>query len=253
MKSLVRTVVLAVALTTDCQGQNESDDFAPQFKEIEKLSKELQDLHKLSQALDICRRILKKAPHQFEAMVNACRICWRIGVQLESKEKAKEMFEVGFEHAERLKEKYPDKPDGYYWYAVNYGEHVKRSSIFAKIGGYDRIMNHAKKTLKIDPSYDLGGAYLIVGRINQMTPGGSDQLAEEYYLKAIQYAPCRTTGHLYLGELYFNQKKYENSLREMEIVLNGPHEARFSIEQKLDTPTANEWLVKILEKIKKNK
>ena len=119
--------------------------------------------------------------------------------------------------------------------------------------GAGEIMDHAKKTLSFDPRYDSGGAYLMVGRINQKIPGGSDAIAEDYFLKAIQVGPRRTTGHLYLGELYLDQKKYDDALRETQIVLNGPFDPKFSVERKLDTPLAKELLEEIEKKIAKSR
>ena len=221
------------------------DDLPTQLKEVDKLSSDLCDVQKLSRALDLCRRILKKNPDQFDAQVRACRICWHIGVQLELEDKAKEMFEIGFKLAEKIKQRHPEKPDGWYWYAVNYGQYIDRSSIFAKIGAAGKIMEHAKKTLQLDSRYDWGGAYLMVGRIHQIIPGGNDRIAEDYFLEAVRIAPSRTTGHLSLGELYYDQKKYSEAYHEIRTVLDGPADSKFSVERKRDTPRAAELLEEI--------
>jgi tetratricopeptide (TPR) repeat protein len=215
------------------------------IEEVDALCQDLTHVQHLNHALDLCRRSLKRNPDQFEIQVRASRLCWYIGVQLESEEKAKEMFEIGYELAEKMRQRHPDKPDGWYWYAVNYGQHINRSSIFAKIAGAGRIMEYARKTLELAPDYDFGGAYLMVGRINQIIPGGDDRMAEEYFLKAVKIAPKRSTGHLYLGELYHDRRKHEEARREIKMVLEGPPDPRFAVERVLDTPRAKELIVEI--------
>ncbi len=225
--------------------QDEADVARLQLREVDKLASNPSDVQKLSHALDLCRRMLKKNPEQLDVQVRACRICWQIGVLLESEDKAMETFEIGFKLAEKIKQRHPEKPDGWYWYAVNYGQYIDHSSIFAKIGAAGKIMGHAKKTLELDPRYDSGGAYLMVGRINQIIPGGDDRLAENYFLKAIHIAPTRSTGHLYLGELYYDQKKYKEAYREIRTVLDSPPDPKFSVERKRDAVRTAELLEEI--------
>lgn len=248
--ALLSAILLPVGTAT---AQIDTNEPPAQISEVDKLTGDLSNVQKLSRALDVCRRILKKSPDQLDVQARACRICWQIGVQLEDEDKAKDTFTIGYKLAEKMKQRHPDKPDGWYWYAVNYGAFIERSSIFAKITGAGEIMDHAKKTLELDPRYDSGGAYLMVGRINQKIPGGSDAVAEDYFLKAIQVGPRRTTGHLYLSELYFDQKKYADALRETQIVLSGPYEPRFSVEHKLDVPHAQELLEEINKKMAKSR
>lgn len=253
MLACVGAVIFAILIPVASSiAQIDTNEPPAQVSEVDKLTGDLTNIQKLSRALDICRRILKKSPDQIDVQAKACRLCWQIGVQLEDEDKAKDTFTIGFKLAEKMKQRHPDKPDGWYWYAVNYGAFIERSSIFAKITGAGEIMDHAKKTLELDPRYDSGGAYLMVGRINQKIPGGSDTIAEEYFLKAIKVNPRRTTGHLYLGELYLDQKKYDDALRETQMVLNGPTEPKFAVERKLDTPHAQE-LFKEIEKKKKRR
>jgi len=240
----MRRVLLAcipVILSTLAQAQDE----AAMVREVDALSADLTHVQDLSHALHICRRILKKNPDQLDVQTRASRLCWYIGVQLDSEEKAKELFELGSEIAEKMRLRHPDKPNGWYWYAVNYGQFINRSSIFAKIAGAGKIMERARKTIELDPEYDFGGAYLMVGRINQIIPGGDDQVAEDYFLKAVKIAPKRSTGHLYLAELYHDRGRHEEARREAKLVLEGPADPRFAVERKLDTPRAKELLEEI--------
>lgn len=212
------------------------------------MSADLCDVEKLSDALDICRKILKKNPDRIDIAARACRLCWSIGVQLESEDRARETFALGVKLAERMKQRHPEKPDGWYWYAVNHGQVIARSSIFAKIGAAGKITEHARKTLELDPSYDGGGAYVMLGRINQMIPGGSDRTAEEYFLKAIKIAPGRTTPHLYLAELYADQKRYDEARRELKQVLESQKDSDYPVERKLDLPPAQELMDEIADR-----
>jgi len=170
-------------------------------------------------------------------------------VQTENEDRAKEIFRRGYEQAQHLQLAYPEKADGYYWYAVNFGEFVERSSIFTKMAAPGKITAMAKKVLQLDPSYDGGGAYLMLGRINQLMPGGDEKLAEDYFKKSVGYAPNRTTSHLYLAQLYYDEKRYEEAMAEAEIVLSVKPEKRFIVEYRQDVPEAKQWRAKIAEKL----
>jgi tetratricopeptide (TPR) repeat protein len=251
MKRLALSCALILLGTFMCGAQDPTPGISGHLKEIDGLVTHTQDLHKLDHALDLCRRVLKRDPKNKEALVHTCRISWLLGVQLEDEDKAKDLFKLGYEHAQTLKQHYPDQVEGYYWYAVNFGEHINRSSIFAKMGGMGDIMDDAKKSLSIDPKYDSGGAYLIVGRINQLSPGGSDKTAEECFRNALEIAPRRGTAHLYLAELLYDDKKYAEALAEIKQVLEETTNQQFKVERVLNKPHAEEWMQKIEKKLKK--
>jgi len=170
-----------------------------------KLSLDLLNVGALRECVDVCGKILAQNEMDLDTRALYSRVCWSLGNLVKEKREQKEWFEKGRDAGQTLKEQHPDQPDGYYWHGVNFGEWVDRSSIFAKIGAKKIILDDMNKVLEVNPNYDGGGAYIIVGRINYIAPGGSYSKAVECYEKAIAINPKRTTAYLYLGELYLHE------------------------------------------------
>jgi tetratricopeptide (TPR) repeat protein len=213
-------------------------------KQNVKLTADLFEVSKLKKAIELSESILEKEPNDFETLVLYSRVCWSLGNQEAEKSSQKDWFKKGQEKAEQLKEAYPDKPDGYYWYTVNYGEWVDRSSIFSKIGAKKIIVENMQQVLSLDEKYDSGGAYIVLGRINYIAPGGSYKKAIEYYEKAMNFGPKRTTAFLYLAELYLHEHIFDKAENLLKKVISMEVESRYAIEARADKKTAERLLKK---------
>jgi tetratricopeptide (TPR) repeat protein len=212
-----------------------------------KLGNEVLNEEALFKAVDLLERILESNPNDLETLSLYARVCWSLGNhQTEGKEQ-KKWFKKGQEFANKLKEYYPDKPDGYYWYGVNYGEFVDRSSIFAKIGAKKVIVENMEKVISLNDKFDSGGAYIILGRINYIAPGGSYSKAIQYYEKAIELGPKRTTAYLYLGELYLHEHVFDKAEELLLKVIKMEIDPRYGIEGR-DDKTAAQKLFKKLDR-----
>jgi len=205
------------------------------------------DLDSLNTAFSTCEEILASKPDDLPIMALSSRLCWSIGKHQKTEALQKKWFERGRDIGKRIKEMFPDKADGYYWFTVNYGEWVDRSSIFRKIGAKKVILADMEKVLALDPTYDGGGAYIIIGRINYIAPGGSYPKAIECYNKAMELGPKRTTAFLYLGELYLHEHIFDKAEALIRKVLVMEVDPRYSIEA-IDDRKAAQKLLKKLDK-----
>ena len=109
----------------------------------------------------------------------------------------------------------------------------------------DRSMN---KVLELNPKYDGGGAYIIIGRINYIAPGGSYSKAIECYEKAIDLNPKRTTAYLYLGELYLHEHIFDKAEKNLKKVVSMDADRRYGIEAAEDKISAQKLLKKLSHK-----
>ena len=212
-----------------------------------KLASSVLDVDALRQAVQFCEQILAEKPDDFETLVLLSRVCWSLGNHEENVKKQKEWFDRGQKLANKAKMLCPDKPDGHYWHGINYGEWVDRSSIFSKIGAKRIILQDMEKVLALNPKYDGGGAYIVIGRINYLSPGGSYSKAIEYFEKSISLNPRRTTAYLYLGELYLHEHVFDKAEKALKKVLAMEIDPRFAIEARNDRKMA-ERLIKKLNK-----
>jgi tetratricopeptide (TPR) repeat protein len=202
------------------------------------LTRDVMNVEALQQAVDVCEEILKLKEHDPETLAAYSRVCWSLGNHQKEKRQQKEWFKKGQDLGQELRDLFPKEAAGYYWYAVNYGEFIDRSSIFAKIGAKKVIVGNMEKVIQLNEKYDSGGAYIILGRINFIAPGGSYSKAIEYYEKAIAMGPRRTTGYLYLAELYLHEHIFGKAEKLLQKVLTMEVDPRYAIEGKQDLEAA---------------
>ncbi len=213
-----------------------------------KYASNLLEVESLRKAAGLCEQILTERDDDFDTLVLYSRVCWSMGNLDKDKREQKKWFEKGRDAGEKLREGHPDLPDGYYWHGVNFGEWVDRASIFAKIGAKKVILDDMNKVLEINPKYDGGGAYIIIGRINYIAPGGSYSKAIECYETAIRLNPRRTTAYLYLGELFLHEHLFDKAASNLTRVLAMEIDPRYAIEGREDKVNAKKLLLKLTRK-----
>jgi len=117
----------------------------------------------------------------------------------------------------------PEEPGCYYYRAINTGLYHE-----VKIIGYQKgvkqMIDDCEKVIKLDPKYDHGGAYRILGQIYTKLPqsvGRPDSVvrdldkAEEYLRKAMRIDPDYPENHLYLAETLFEKEKFAEATAEL--------------------------------------
>lgn len=210
-----------------------------------KLANEVLNVESLKKSIGLLEKILDSRPNDRETLALYARVCWSMGNHEKDKGEQKKWFKKGQDLSVKLKENYPDKPDGYYWYGVNYGELVDRSSLFAKIGAKKVIVENMNRVVDLNDQYDSGGAYIILGRINYIAPGGSYAKAIEYYEKAIKLGPKRSTAYLYLGELYLHEHIFDKANQLFTKVIKMEVDPRYGIEGRDDKVDAQKLYKKL--------
>lgn len=248
MSSLRMGLVLVLVSMFPFSVAAQKESIASMRKQAVTLAIDVLNPKNLQKSVALCERILEKRPNDFDTLVLYSRVCWSLGNHQSEREQQSEWFERGREVGKTIKEIYPDRPEGYYWFGVNYGEWVDRASIFAKIGAKKVILENMNKVLELDPKYDAGGAYIAIGRINYIAPGGSYEKAIEYYQKAIVLGPKRTTPHLYLGELYLHEHIFDKAEKALRQVLTMEVDPRYAIEARDDRIAAAKLRKKLIRK-----
>jgi tetratricopeptide (TPR) repeat protein len=241
-KSMLKIASLLLLLTLNVALANE--DISSLKEESVAHSQNLLDVDALKTAFSNCEKILDIKDNDFDTMVLYSRLCWSIGKQDKDERSQKQWFAKGREMGKKIKELFPNKADGYYWHTVNYGEWVDRSSIFQKIGAKKIILTDMNRVIELDDKYDGGGAYIVIGRINFIAPGGSYPKAIECYEKAMKIQPKRTTAFLYLAELYLHEHIFDKSQDLFHKVLKMEIDPRYAIEAAGDKIEAAKYLKK---------
>ena len=122
------------------------------------------------------------------------------------KEKQKFDFSKGKELGEKYIKKYPDSAPFQFWYLVNLGSWSEVYGIItaAREGVADLMKKHSKIIISLDPEYENGGGYFMLGAVHFKSPYIPFFLSWPDNNKAITYL----TKALTIGDAIPNQKVY---------------------------------------------
>ena len=158
----------------------------------------------------------------------------------------------GISVAEQCLMRAPEEPGCYYYRAINTGLYHE-----VKIVGYQtgvkRMIEDSETVIKLDPKYDHGGAYRILGQIYTKLPqttGRPDSVtrdldkAENYLRQAVRIAPDYPENHLFLAEALFEKEKYAEAQSELT-------EAQELAPRWKQDKSQNEWTLSMRDLSKK--
>ena len=123
-----------------------------------------------------------------------------------NKEKQKADFSKGKNLGEKCIKKYPDSAPFRYWYLVNLGSWSEVYGIItaAREGVADLMKEHSEIIVSLDPEYENGGGYFMLGAVHFKSPYIPFFLSWPDNNKAITYL----TKALTIGDAVPNQKVY---------------------------------------------
>ena len=134
------------------------------------------------------------------------------------KKKQKSDFNRGKELGEKYIKKYPDSAPFRYWYLVNLGSWSEVYGIItaARKGVADLMKEHSEIIISLDPEYENGGGYFMLGAVHFKSPyipfflswpDNSDAI--KYLTKALNIGEATPNQKVYLAQaLYKDGQKY---------------------------------------------
>ena len=116
------------------------------------------------------------------------------------------IFNMGKDLGEKYIVKYPDSPAFRYWYLVNLGSWAQVYGILtaAREGVADIMKTHSEKIIVLDPEYQDGGGYFMLGAVHYKSPYIPFLLSWPDNDEAIKYLQLA----LETGKKTLNQKVY---------------------------------------------
>ena len=143
------------------------------------------------------------------------------------KEKQKFDFSKGKELGEKYVKKYPDSAPFQFWYLVNLGSWSEVYGIItaAREGVADLMKEHSEIIISLDPEYENGGGYFMLGAVHFKSPyipfllsWPDNDDAIKYLTKAINIGEATPNQKIYLAQAMYKdgQKSYAiNMLKEV--------------------------------------
>jgi len=153
--------------------------------------------------------------------------------------KKKEIFNQGKTLGEEYIKKYPNSPSFRYWYLVNLGSWAEVYGIFtaAREGVADLMKLHAEKIIELDPTYEDGGGYFMLGAVHYKSPyipfflsWPDNDEAIKYLQLAHQAGKATLNQKVYLAQAFKKNKQYEKSRELLLEVINSNPDPKHIIE-----------------------
>ncbi len=195
------TLIFLCLATIQLKAQQQTEQVESMLDE----AAQLMDEHDDNGALQIYLNIIEISPDNYNALWNASLLYSAIGFRFDDEERQKEYFKKAQELAETSIDLYPDRGHPYYVMAVAKGRMADHVGVNRRIELGHIIEEYVKKAVDImpehAPSWHLYGVWQSevanVSRAERIAarfisgglPDGSNELAEEYLRKAIQFDP----------------------------------------------------------------
>ena len=125
---------------------------------------------------------------------------------IQDNENKKKIFNKGKALGEKYINKHPDSAEFRYWYLVNLGSWAQVYGILtaAREGVADLMKTHSNKIIELDPEYQNGGGYFMLGAVHYKSPYIPFLLSWPDNNEAIKYLQLAVE----TGKAEMNQKNY---------------------------------------------
>jgi len=200
-----------------------SQDSNQALEQADDLFEQMADMETAQQALDLYRTALNEAENKYEPFWKISRLLYYIGEHTENKKEKKNTFSQAVYYAEKAIQLGPEKPDGYYWRGVNNGKFGESKGILKSLSLVKPIKSDMNKVIEIDPAFEDGGAYRVLGRVYFKLPGfagGSKEESLKLLKKSTEFGPDDANTRLFLGETLLAMDETEKAREELEFVLS---------------------------------
>lgn len=203
--------------------------FSADYSELDRLDDET-TIENYKKSIDLCLKMLSSAPDDFDANWRCAR-SYRWYGELAKRATMKDWEDIcakygkeGMKYAQKAIDLQPEKPNGYYWYALNVGIYSDGVSILTalKEGLKDKTQSSFEKVYALDKSYEEAGAILGLGRFWSVLPWPlrDRDRALEYYreYQKTQFYGVKPEGYIYLAELLIQIGGDENEAEAKQIL-----------------------------------
>ncbi|MCB2193536.1 MAG: TRAP transporter TatT component family protein [Deltaproteobacteria bacterium] len=190
------------------------------------------DMAKAKQAAGLYKQALKQDPKSEEAAWKLARTEYWVGSHA-PKDQKQDIFQSGVDAAKQAIAINPKSLPGHYWLGVNYGVYGSAKGVMESLSLVDPIKKEMATVIELDPNYEAGGPYRVLGRLYFKVPGifgGDNEKAMENLKTAVKKGPHRYLNHIYLAEVYFDEDKAHEANQLLKAVIAGPIEQGYEPE-----------------------
>lgn len=224
---------------------------AARIAEADSLYEGREDLQKARVCVASLRQARTADYGNYEAAWKLARASFFVGDRTDNDSERDDLFREGTAAGKAAIQLQPDKPEGHFWLAANYGGSAAHSTI-ANLSSFQDIKREMEAVLKIDETYQGYSAYLGLGRLYLQAPtlmGGNTGKAIEYLQKGIKLNPNHGLMRFHLAEAYESSNRSAEAKKQIEALMAVTPDPKYAAEHKDAVDKAK----KLLDKIEKDR
>src|SRR3989442_2389809 len=176
------------------------------------------------QALSIIERALEMRADEYQLLWRAARVYYHVGDDAEADEK-QHYFERGIAAGQRAVALQPTGVEGHFWLGANYGGLSEVQGMIQAFQMIKHVRAEMETALRLQASYEDGGAYLALGERDRQLPGlfgGSVKRDIAYLEQGLRVAPQNMAMRLALAEAYLDAGRRDDGHRQLLEILHLP-------------------------------
>jgi Tfp pilus assembly protein PilF len=244
-------VMLCVA--TSCNSNSSVEDPANDKKlaagyvvQADQLYAQRDDLMRLRQGIVMLRQALTADPGSYDAAWRLAKFNYYLATHTGDNQERDAAFRQGIDAGKTAVELQDGKPDGHFWLGANYGGSAQVSTL-AGLATVDDIKREMATVLQLDPGYQSGSAYMVLGMLYLEAPallGGSPEMAVSELEKGVKIGDANAFLHLHLAEAYLKVGRKADARQQLQAIIDMKPDKDYLPEYKEAVADARQLLTK---------
>ena len=144
-----------------------------------------------------------------------------------AKRDRKAAFDALVEHAAAFSDKYPDRAEAAAWHGIVLSTYAGEVSAMSAMKYAKAALAALLEAERLNPASLDGGVYASLGALYSKVPGGfigfgDDELAAEYFAKALEIDPDNIDSNFFYGEFLIDQGDLDGAATVLSHALEAP-------------------------------
>jgi tetratricopeptide (TPR) repeat protein len=189
--------------------------------EADGLYAQRKDLTKVRSGIAVLRQARITDEGNYETAWKLAKFDYYLGSHATDDREREAAFREGIEAGQIAVRLEGDKADGHFWLGANYGGSAE-TSVLTALASFQDIRREMERVIEIDPNYEVGSAYMVLGRLYLEVPrilGGDKKLAIEYLEKGLRVGNGNGLLHLRLAEAYHATGRDRDARKQLDFIL----------------------------------
>jgi tetratricopeptide (TPR) repeat protein len=217
--------LVVILMVAGCRNKNDdpaasapAETSASMIQKADELYAQRADLGKVRAAINTLRVARTADFDNYDILWRSAKYNYYLGAHSPNEDEKNRAFREGIEAGKAAVSAHGDRPEGHFWLGANYGGSAQ-TGVLAGLSSISDIRDEMEQVLKIDPTYEGGSAYMVLGQLDLEAPkmmGGDPERAIAYLEKGDKLNLQNSMLKLRLAEAYFRTKRINDAKKELD-------------------------------------